>query len=122
LIIIFNEKDGLMMEQKLAQLQAKFEADASLGEKLFSLETPAEVQSLLKEQGLDFTLDEIAALREAIVKAVEESENGELSDKAMEVVVGGVLGSAPPFLYQTGRKQGDGKTGKCNGNRVNGII
>lgn len=111
-----------MMEQKLAQLQAKFEADASLGEKLFSLETPAEVQSLLKEQGLDFTLDEIAALREAIVKAVEESENGELSDKAMEVVVGGVLGSAPPFLYQTGRKQGDGKTGKCNGNRVNGII
>ena len=31
------------MEQKLAQLYTKLEADKSLGEKLFSLETPEEV-------------------------------------------------------------------------------
>jgi hypothetical protein len=32
------------MEEKIKQLQAKLEADRSLVEKLFSLETPEEVQ------------------------------------------------------------------------------
>jgi predicted ribosomally synthesized peptide with nif11-like leader len=74
------------MEQKLAQLQAKLEADGSLGEKLFALETPEEVQSLLKEQGIEFSLEEIDVLRKALVKTAEK---GELADEDLEGVAGG---------------------------------
>ena len=74
------------MEQKLAQLQAKLEADKSLGEKLFNLETPEEVQSLLKEQGLAFSLEEINSVRDALVKVAQK---GELADEALEGVAGG---------------------------------
>ena len=48
------------MEEKLTQLQAKLESETSFGEKLFSLESSEEVQSYLKENGLDFSLEEIA--------------------------------------------------------------
>ncbi|MDD4803470.1 MAG: hypothetical protein PHF24_11140, partial [Syntrophomonas sp.] len=72
------------------------EAEGSLGEKLFSLETPEEVQSLLKGQGIDFTLDEISVLREAIVKTVEKGESGELSEEVLEGVAGGWGGPGLP--------------------------
>ena len=79
------------MEQKLAQLQAKIEADKGLGKKLFGLENPQDVQSLLKEQGLDFSFEEINMLKEALVKALEKSRNGELSDADLEEVAGGSI-------------------------------
>mgnify|MGYP000963502694 CR=1 FL=1 len=47
------------MEQKFAQLQAKIEADNSLLERLFALECPEEVQGALKNEGLDFSPEEI---------------------------------------------------------------
>jgi predicted ribosomally synthesized peptide with nif11-like leader len=78
------------MEQKLAQLQAKLEADGNLGEKLFSLETPKEVQSFLREQGIEFSLEEINTLRDALVRVAQKGENGELSDEALEDVAGGI--------------------------------
>ena len=77
------------MEQKLTQLQAKLEADKSLGERLFNLETPEEVKSFLKEQGLEFSLEEINSIRDELVKVVQKGENGELSDEALEGVAGG---------------------------------
>lgn len=79
------------MEQKLAQLQAKLEADGNLGEKLFSLETPKEVQSFLREQGIEFSLEEINTLRDALVRVAQKGENGELSDEALEDVAGGAV-------------------------------
>jgi predicted ribosomally synthesized peptide with nif11-like leader len=82
------------MEEKLLQLQAKVEADPSLAEELFVLETPAEVQDLLKEQGLDFTLEEIDGLRDLIVKGLEKGVSGELSDDDLEDVAGGVAVTA----------------------------
>lgn len=78
------------MEQKLADLQAKIEADKGLAEKLFSLESAKDVQSLLKEQGLDFSVEEIDTLREALVKALAKSTDGELSDEDLEDVAGGI--------------------------------
>lgn len=78
------------MEQKLNQLQAKIEADQSFVEKLFSLENPEEVQSLLKEEGLEFTLDEINMFREALVKTIAKGEGAELSDEDLEEVAGGI--------------------------------
>ncbi len=77
------------MEQKLAQLYTKLEADKSLGEKLFSLETPEEVQGLLKEQGIEFTLDEINEIKEALAKSIAKAGSGELSDEDLENVAGG---------------------------------
>jgi len=84
----------LRMEEKLAQLQSKIEADKGLAEELFSVETPEEVQSLLKEQGLEFTTEEIGLLREAMATIVGKDDVGELSDEDLEGVAGGISGEA----------------------------
>lgn len=86
------------MEKKLAQLKDKFEADSALAEKLFSMENPADVQSLLKEQGLEFSLEEIAALKDAIVKYMAKGQSGELTDEALEDVAGGTIGFNPGII------------------------
>ena len=78
------------MEQKLVQLQAKLEADQSFGAKLFSQETPEAVQSFLKVEGLDFSLEEIDAVRTALVKVLEKGD-GELTDADLEDVAGGIV-------------------------------
>ncbi|MFZ7101727.1 MAG: Nif11-like leader peptide family RiPP precursor [Peptococcaceae bacterium] len=77
-----------MMEEKLARLQEKFSADPGLAEQVFALETSAEVQSFLEEQGLEFTLEEIDLLKESIVKSL--AQGGELSDEDLEEVAGGL--------------------------------
>ncbi len=76
------------MEEKLAQLLAKIEANQGLGEKLLSLETAEEVQSFLQENGMDLTLEELNTLKNFLIKVVE---NEELSDEALEDVAGGSL-------------------------------
>ncbi len=80
-----------MMEEKLVQLHAKLEADQSLAEKLLAMETPEEVQGLLKTEGLDFALEEINMLRDALIKSLLKGENDELSDEDLEDVAGGLL-------------------------------
>lgn len=75
------------MEQKLNQLQAKIEADQSFVEKLFSLENPEEVQSMLKAEGIEFTLEEIDVIRKTLIKTTEQ---GELNDEDLEEVAGGI--------------------------------
>ncbi|NLB51704.1 MAG: Nif11-like leader peptide family natural product precursor [Syntrophomonadaceae bacterium] len=75
------------MEQKLNQLQAKIDSNQNFVEKLFSLETPEEVQSFLKQEGMEFSLEEIDVLRKAAVKSLEK---GELSEEDLEKVAGGV--------------------------------
>lgn len=76
------------MKEKFTQLLAKIETDQDLGEKLFSLETAEEVQSLLKEEGLDLTLEELSELKDFLIKVVE---NDELSDEVLDGVAGGSL-------------------------------
>mgnify|MGYP001361167169 CR=1 FL=1 len=79
------------MEKRLSNLQAKLEADPGLGEKLFSLETAEEVQSFLRELELEFSLEEINELRDVLVKALEKTQNRELSDEELEDVAGGFI-------------------------------
>lgn len=78
------------MKQKLIQLQARLEADQNFGAKLFSQETPEAVQSFLKAEGLDFSLEEIEVVRAALVKVLEKG-NGELSEGDLEGVAGGFV-------------------------------
>jgi len=84
------------MGEKLTKLKAKIEADNSFEEKLFGLETAEQVQSFLKEEGLDFSLEEINELGDVLVKVLEKSQNGELSDTDLEEVAGGVRFSLRP--------------------------
>lgn len=75
------------MATNFEQLKLKIEADPSLAEKLFELESPEEAQSFLKAEGLEFTLEELGAFANEVNKL---SETGELSDEALEGVAGGV--------------------------------
>ncbi|MEN1761408.1 MULTISPECIES: hypothetical protein [Anoxynatronum] len=77
------------MEDKMMLLKQKLEADEKLAEKLFQLETAEEVQVLLKDNDVEMTLEEINTVREALIKAMERSEESELSEEDLEEVTGG---------------------------------
>lgn len=73
-------------------LQAKLEADPVFAEKLIELETADDAQSLLKAEGLEFTVEELSSFADA-VNRYGESE-GELSDEALDGVAGGSVSLA----------------------------
>lgn len=79
------------MEKKLELLKTKMEADNKIADDLLKLDTPEEVQSYLKEKGVDFSIDEIKQLKEMLVKFLQLSENDELTDEALEDVAGGFV-------------------------------
>lgn len=78
------------MEEKMRLLQQKLEADEKLAEKLLQQETSEEVQVLLKANEVDMTLEEINTVKEALIKALERSEEGALSEEDLEEVTGGL--------------------------------
>lgn len=77
------------MQKRLDLLKTKIEADPKVGENLFSLDSPEAVQGFLKEQGIEFSLEEINEIKESLVKVLKLKENGELTDEALEDVAGG---------------------------------
>ncbi len=79
------------MEERLTRLQAKLESDESWAEKLFGLETAEQVQIFLKEEGLEFNVEEINTFRDQLLKVVQK---GELSDEDLEDVAGGSISGA----------------------------
>jgi len=72
------------MDQELLK---KVLADSDFTKSLLNMENPEDVQAALKEKGVDITLEEINTIR----KALEQQENGELSDDDLEDVAGGSL-------------------------------
>lgn len=86
------------MEKRIALLKDKFEADPALVEKLISLDTPEDVQKLLKEQGLEFSLEEISAMKDAIAMVIEKGQSGEITDDALENVAGGISANNPIII------------------------
>lgn len=46
---------------------------------------------MLQAEGLEFTVEELIMLRDALVKYVEKGQNDELSDEDLEDVAGGFL-------------------------------
>lgn len=77
-------------EEQVA-LQAKLKEafnDKGFVEKVSALDTPEEVQAALKERGIDFSVEEVVALREAVEKAGERGDD--LTDEELEEITGGV--------------------------------
>ena len=79
-------------------------ADEAFVKGLFELETAAEVQTALKEKGIELTEEEIFAIREMFLKVADgkisaeqleqwavQAESGELPDELLEQVSGGVI-------------------------------
>ncbi len=82
------------MKEKMEQLAAKLSENQALAEKLAELENPEDVQSLLKEEGIDFSVEEINELRDALLKTVEKDVDDELSEDDLEEVAGGAIALA----------------------------
>jgi predicted ribosomally synthesized peptide with nif11-like leader len=76
------------MKEKLEQLMKKLDGNNELIKKLFAQETPEGAQAVLKENGFDFTTDEIKHVGKLIIQA-QENTGEELSDDALENVAGG---------------------------------
>ena len=79
-------------------------SDEAFVKGLFELETAAEVQTALKEKGIELTEEEIFAIREMFLKVADgkisaeqleqwavQAERGELSEELLEQVSGGVI-------------------------------
>lgn len=71
-----------MTEQKIKEIFS----DEAFVASLMEMETPEEVQKALAERGLDLSTEEIEKIRETAA-----SQEGELSDDALEGVAGGSL-------------------------------
>lgn len=67
----------------------KLMQDQAFVEKLLALDEDTEIQALLAENGVDFSLEEIAAIKKG-VSAQLSGEEAELSDDDLEGVAGGI--------------------------------
>ena len=73
-------------------MQEKFEKlmqDEAFAEKLLSLDEDTEIQALLSENGVEFTLEQIAAIKKGVIAQLN-GEDAELSDEDLEDVAGGI--------------------------------
>ena len=94
-------------------------SDEAFVKSLFELETVAEVQTALREKGVELSEDEILGVRELFLKVeggeisaeqlekwVEQAESGELSEELLEQVSGGistlVVAAVVTFLVRVG--------------------
>ena len=78
-------------------------SDGAFVKSLFELESAGEVQAALKEKGIEFSEEEIISIRDFLLKVEEgditkeqlekwtvQLEDGELSEKELEIVAGGI--------------------------------
>ena len=94
-------------------------SDEAFVKNLFALESAAEMQSALKEKGVEMCEEEILAIRELLAKVkngeitVEQLESGELPEELLEQVSGGgfltVLAVIAAFGALTGALYGVAK-------------
>ena len=80
------------MEEKFMELLN----DQEFVEKLMATDEPGDVQSLLKENGVELTLEEIDSVRK-MWNANMQPEEDELSEDSLEDVAGGAFVLIPGF-------------------------
>lgn len=76
-----------MTEQEKAKKLQEVFADEAFAEKIFALETAEEVQTALKEKGLELSAQEIGDIRDALVNQTESGE--ELDPEQLKKAAGG---------------------------------
>lgn len=64
-------------------------SDENFVKRLFELETPTEVQQVLRQKDITLSVEEIVKIRELLLKRIETGE--ELSEEEMESVSGGAV-------------------------------
>ncbi len=73
------------LEQKWMAVAEKRE----LVEKIAHLETTEDIQALLRDNGLEFTCEEIQDMGHQIMEIAKRVESGELKEEDLEAVAGG---------------------------------
>ena len=83
-----------MAMENIIKLMEIAQDKPELASKLETADSPEVVVGLGAAEGLEFTTEEAEAFREQLIQFQEQSENGELSEEALEAVAGGL--SLPP--------------------------
>ena len=81
----------MMNTEERVNLEARIKeafSDQEFTKELFEMEKAEDAQAKLQEKGIKMTLDEVKALGKALQQA--HSNNGELSEDALENVAGGI--------------------------------
>ncbi len=78
------------MEERLKQVYELLKKNEQLTKELFTQETPEGAQKVLKNAGIDFTIDEIKTVGKLICQ-IQENNGRELSEEELENVAGGGL-------------------------------
>ncbi|MBU1109476.1 MAG: Nif11-like leader peptide family RiPP precursor [Candidatus Riflebacteria bacterium] len=73
---------------KLEQVMEMLNRDERFAKKLFAEETPEGAQKILRQAGIDFTLEEIRQIARQACEA-QERKGKELDDSELESVAGG---------------------------------
>ena len=78
------------MDERVSKLKELI-ANEDFAKELFGKQTAEEAQALLKDNGVEFTLDEVNQIGDGIrIIAKKQAEGGELSEADLESVSGGV--------------------------------
>lgn len=73
---------------KLEQVMEMLNRDERFAKKLFAEETPEGAQKILKQVGIDFTLEEIRQIARQVCES-QERQGKELDDSELEGIAGG---------------------------------
>ncbi len=76
------------MEKKLKQVMELLNKNEKLAKELFTQETPEGAQKVLKNAGIDFTVDEIKHVGK-LINQMQENKGRELSEDELTNVAGG---------------------------------
>lgn len=76
--------------QGIEDFLTRIKDDGEFAEKTLTTSEPAQVQAIAQDAGIELTIDEIVASRELILKAMDEANQGELTDEDLDNVSGGL--------------------------------
>ena len=78
------------MKHSTEKLLKKMNENSKFAEKIFTQTENKKVIELAKEEGIELTLDNIVEANEIIKNAMEEFQEGELSEEELEDISGGL--------------------------------